>query len=36
MSTDNCDVVETVIEIGEEGVYFNISKEVIEWMWINQ
>ena len=33
MATDNCDVVETAIEIGE-GVYFNISNELYEWMWI--
>ena len=35
MSTDNCDVEETAIEIGGEGLYFDISNEVYEWMWIN-
>ena len=35
MSTDNCDVVETATEIGGEGVYFDISNELYEWMWIN-
>ena len=34
MATDNCDVVETAIEIGGEGVYFNINNELYEWMWI--
>ena len=35
MSTNNCDVVETAIEIGGEGLYFDISNEVYEWIWIN-
>ena len=34
MYTNNCDVVETGIEIGGEGVYFTISNELYEWMWI--
>ena len=34
MSTDNCDVVDTAIEIGGERVYFNISNEYI-WMNVN-
>ena len=31
MSTDNCNVVETAIEIGWEGLYFDISNELYEW-----
>ena len=34
MAIDNCDIVETAIDIGGEGVYFNISNELYEWMWI--
>ena len=30
MATDSCGVVETTIEIGGEGVYFNISNELYE------
>ena len=35
MSIDNCVVVETAIKIGWEGVYFNISNELYEWMNVN-
>ena len=35
MSTDNCDVMETAIEIGGEGVYFDIGNELYKWMWTN-
>ena len=34
MSTDNYDVIETAIEIGGDGVYFNISNELYACMWI--
>ena len=35
MSTDNCDVEETAIEIDGEALYFDVSNEVYERMWIN-
>ena len=34
MYTNNCDVVETAIEIGGEVVYFTISNDLYELMWI--
>ena len=30
MSTDSCDVVEAAMEIGGEGVYFDINNELCE------